>query len=141
MILFADIAQNDDGKYERILRCQNSNDFEAGDRTGRLPPTLPLDYEAFAACFETAEEGGGQSRLQQARGLVGSDDITPAIAFAHIEELKQAAQQMFDDVSVYEAFAGFDTIEISTDAEAVDALLHAQELFDTMEKGLQNERG
>ena len=140
VILFADIAQNEDGKYERILRCQNSNDFEAGDRTGKLPATLPLDYGAFADCFET-EETGGQSRLQQARQLVGSDDITPAIAFTHIDELRQAAQQMFDDGAVSESFSGFDTIEINTDADAVDALLHAQELFDTMEKGLQNERG
>ena len=137
VILFADISLNEDGKYERVLRCQNSNDWEAGDRTGKLPATLPLDYGAFADCFETAETGG-QSRLQQARQLVGSDDITPAIAFTHIGELREAAHQVFDEKDVYDLFSGFDAVEINTDAEAVDALLHAQELFDGMEKEVTN---
>lgn len=134
-ILFADLEQEDGGKYSRVIRCQNSNDWEAGDRSGLLPRTLPLDYNAFKSCFE----GVSATKLQQARDLVGSDDITPAIAFAHIEELRTAAQQMFDEGAVIDSFSRFEAIEINTDAEAVDALLHAQELFDTMEKGLQNE--
>jgi hypothetical protein len=57
MILYADIEEEVDPETgnpveRRVLRTKPTNSYEAGDRTGRLPDTLPLDYEAFAHAFE-----------------------------------------------------------------------------------------
>jgi hypothetical protein len=55
MILYADIEEerNADGQIveHRVLRTKPSAAYEAGERTGRLPETLPLDYPAFLAAF------------------------------------------------------------------------------------------
>lgn len=54
-ILFADLEHetNADGKVvvRRVLRTKPDKHYEAGDRTGRLPDVLPLDYKAFAEAF------------------------------------------------------------------------------------------
>lgn len=59
MILFCDsVARKaEDGSLavERVIRTKPHPTYEAGDRTGRLPATLPLDFEAFARCFTTNE--------------------------------------------------------------------------------------
>ena len=36
------------------MRTKPTTLFEAGDRTGRLPETIPLDYEAFVHAFNDA---------------------------------------------------------------------------------------
>ena len=57
----------------RVLRTKPHPTYEAGDRTGRLPDVLPLDYSAFVKAFEatpTAEPGTGS---------VAPNDNVPAI--------------------------------------------------------------
>jgi len=39
--------------YNRVLRTKPGATYEAGDRTGRLPETLPLDFVEFAKAFTT----------------------------------------------------------------------------------------
>jgi len=55
MILFVDFEPYTDEEGEaqnrRVIRTKPSTTYEAGDRTGRLPDTLPLDYSAFLASF------------------------------------------------------------------------------------------
>ncbi len=55
VILFCDLepTAGPDGKpaYRRVLRTKPSIAYEAGDRTGRLPEVLDLDFAAFAAAF------------------------------------------------------------------------------------------
>ena len=55
VILFGDLEQtaDADGKpaFRRVLRTKPSTRYEAGDRTGRLPDVLDLDFAAFAAAF------------------------------------------------------------------------------------------
>jgi len=53
LFLFAELEEvyDDTGKiisYDRVVRTQPTTIYEAGDRTGRLPETLPLNYDAFA---------------------------------------------------------------------------------------------
>lgn len=36
---------------ERVIRTKPDPTFEAGDRTGRLPAVLPLNFDAFAAAY------------------------------------------------------------------------------------------
>ena len=59
MIVFADVevAKNSEGQevVSRVLRTKPHINWEAGDRTKRLPPTLPLDYAKFV---EAWTEGG-----------------------------------------------------------------------------------
>jgi hypothetical protein len=58
MILYCDTVARKDaaGKtiVERIIRTKPHPSYEAGDRTGRLPETLPLDYDAFVKAFSSA---------------------------------------------------------------------------------------
>jgi len=55
MILFfdQDIVRADDGKQtiRRVIRTQPSPNYEAGDRTGRLPDVIDLEYRKFVEAF------------------------------------------------------------------------------------------
>jgi len=55
MILFCDleIVRSDEGKQtiRRVIRTQPSPNYEAGDRTGRLPEVIDLDYRKFVEAF------------------------------------------------------------------------------------------
>lgn len=55
MILYCDTVPRKDANgnvtVHRVIRTKPHPTYEAGDRTGRLPETLPLDYAAFAGCF------------------------------------------------------------------------------------------
>jgi hypothetical protein len=56
LIVYCDIEPITDanGKttWERVIRTKPCAYYEAGDRTGKLPDTLPLDYDAFVSVFE-----------------------------------------------------------------------------------------
>ena len=43
-----DPATGQFGGYERVVHTQPTTYYEAKDRTGKLPDTLPLDYDEFA---------------------------------------------------------------------------------------------
>jgi hypothetical protein len=45
------MQQDGTTKRERVLCTKPHTDFDAGDRTGRLPETLPLSWPAFAAAM------------------------------------------------------------------------------------------
>jgi len=55
IILYGDtIVRKDEAGnaiIDRVLRTKPHPTYEAGDRTGKLPEVLPLDYGAFAKCF------------------------------------------------------------------------------------------
>ncbi len=55
MILFCDLetSAGEDGKtvVRRVMRTKPSAQYEAGDRTGRLPEVIDLDYTTFLAAF------------------------------------------------------------------------------------------
>jgi hypothetical protein len=55
IILYCDIEPIlKDGKpdgYRRVMRTKNSPYYEAGDRTGKLPDTIALDFDEFARAF------------------------------------------------------------------------------------------
>jgi hypothetical protein len=56
IILFADIDSHQDAdnveQTTRVLRTKPSHKWEAGDRTNRLPPTIPLAYAEFVKAWE-----------------------------------------------------------------------------------------
>jgi hypothetical protein len=52
MILFVEIE--DAPSPRRVIRTKPHARYEAGDRTGLLPDTLPLDFPAFQAALERA---------------------------------------------------------------------------------------
>ena len=58
IIAFCDLETitGEDGKptYRRVIRTKPSPNYEAGDRTGKLPDPLPLDFNAFKTAFEKA---------------------------------------------------------------------------------------
>lgn len=61
LILFADteMAQGPDGKpmLRRVLRTKPNPAYDAGDRTGRLPDPIPMDFDIFRQEFEKAASG------------------------------------------------------------------------------------
>lgn len=70
MVLFCDleVSEADGGKkaIRRVIRTKPSVYFEAGDRTGRLPETLDLDYGSFIAAFNTAGTPAKQAAAAKA---------------------------------------------------------------------------
>ena len=57
-ILFCDLLSvpGADGKTElrRVIRTKTSESYVSGDRTGKLPDPLPLDFHAFEQAFNNA---------------------------------------------------------------------------------------
>jgi hypothetical protein len=57
MILYGDSVSRKDATgnvfIDRVLRTKPHPTYEAGDRTGRLPDVLPLDYDAFVKAFSS----------------------------------------------------------------------------------------
>ena len=45
---------SDGSRLQRVMHTKPSPDFDAGDRTGRLPAILPLDYTVFTEAFQKA---------------------------------------------------------------------------------------
>jgi len=70
MILFCDTVSRKDERGEavvqRVIRTKPHPTFEAGDRTGRLPETLPLDFATFTACFGAQEAARASSPKKEA---------------------------------------------------------------------------
>lgn len=58
LILYADLHEerdeNDKSHFKRVLRTKPSKYFEAGDRSGLLPPIIDLDYGTFAEAYTSA---------------------------------------------------------------------------------------
>ena len=58
MVLFCDLDVQAGGDGEptvrRVIRTKPSLYYEAGDRTGRLPETLDLDFSSFFEAFNAA---------------------------------------------------------------------------------------
>ena len=56
IILYGEViaTKDKDGNFvtQRVLRTKPHPSYEAGDRTGRLPDTIPLDFGAFSKAFE-----------------------------------------------------------------------------------------
>lgn len=59
IILFIDSEVSKDGSERRLIRTKPSMFFEAGDRSGLLPETLPLDYNELAKYFKVKEKKSG----------------------------------------------------------------------------------
>ena len=61
MILYCDAVPRKDANgvvtIERVMRTKPHPTYEAGDRTGRLPDPLPLDYDAFVKAYTAAAPG------------------------------------------------------------------------------------
>lgn len=76
MILFCDTLSRKDASgnliVERILRTKPHPTYEAGDRTGRLPETLPLNYDAFVKAFTAP------SIAATTAGAAGGTQTSPA---------------------------------------------------------------
>jgi len=58
MILYFDSEEvsDDDGNTQlrRVIRTKATQNYEAGDRTGKLPETIELDYDRFLAAYKIA---------------------------------------------------------------------------------------
>ncbi len=60
MVLYCDqeMTRDADGKphYRRVMRTKPHPNFEAGDRTGRLPEVIDLHFHKFLAAFNAAAD-------------------------------------------------------------------------------------
>ena len=58
MIFYVEIDKN----LKRVIRTQPSKHFEAGDRSGRLPDTLSLNYEAVLDAYYGGNDGDKKAK-------------------------------------------------------------------------------
>ena len=65
LVLFCDTMVTDDGE-QRIIRTKPSENWEAGDRSGKMPPVLPLDYRAFHNAFMAHKDNTVTSKSKEA---------------------------------------------------------------------------
>jgi hypothetical protein len=58
MVLFCDLdvteGEGEKQEIRRVIRTKPSLYYEAGDRTGRLPETLDLDFRSFLDAYSAA---------------------------------------------------------------------------------------
>jgi hypothetical protein len=81
MILFCDleVTKDADGKpaHRRVIRTKPNVNYEAGDRTGRLPEVIELDFARFLQAFNAGTLAPTQPAAQS-----GTEATTPAPAAA-----------------------------------------------------------
>jgi len=75
MVLYCDLEDGEDKTTRRLIRTKPSKYYEAGDRTGRLPETLDLDFRRFLDAYSAAvappkiagrrQDAGGEVNSQQ----------------------------------------------------------------------------
>ena len=74
MVLLCDIetvpGPEDQPTMRRVMRTKPSPYWEAGDRTGGLPETIDLDFDAFTSAFKAAQDASCPA-------MSGSGDSTP----------------------------------------------------------------
>lgn len=74
MILLCDTVSRKDASgnlvIDRIIRTKPHPTYEAGDRTGRLPEVLPLDYDIFLKSFTTTPGTAGTTAPGNGAGAV-----------------------------------------------------------------------
>lgn len=90
IILFCDLEPTigADGKpsYRRVLRTKPSLAYEAGDRTGRLPEVVDLNFAAFAEAFARADTAAGVPRRSSP-----APSLEPAAAAASVDNAPTAS--------------------------------------------------
>jgi len=80
LILYCDLELDSDNEgkpyMRRVVRTKPHTNYEAGDRTGKLPETLPLDFHAFEAAFQIATPAAKPHPLANvpAGGVPGFED-------------------------------------------------------------------
>jgi len=84
LILYCDLeaVADEEGKtsYRRVMRTKPSPHYEAGDRTGRLPETIDLDFSKFTEAFNkpAAAPKAGASRSTSVPGDTRDKKPVPA---------------------------------------------------------------
>ena len=65
MVLYCDIetTAGPDGKARRVMRTKPSIYYEAGDRTGKLPEVIDLDYSKFIEAFTTNSDKTSKEKV------------------------------------------------------------------------------
>ena len=70
-ILYCNLVVVPDGdgtpQAHRVIRTKTSETYVAGDRTGRLPDPMPLDFDTFQAEFDKAAAAHAGSRQAQSK--------------------------------------------------------------------------
>lgn len=68
LILYCDLepqpGENGKPVYQRVIRTKPSPNYEAGDRTGRLPELLSLDFPSFLKAFNEAKAKSAEPKTQ-----------------------------------------------------------------------------
>ena len=75
MILFCDqeVTRGEGGEpvYRRVMRTKPHPNYEAGDRTGRLPAVIDLDFEKFLEAFDAATGKAAPGRAPAGKESAG----------------------------------------------------------------------
>ena len=79
IILYGDCVVRKDASgnvnIERVLRTKPHPTYEAGDRTGRLPESLPFEYDAFVKAFNSQASGQQTGADQKAKSSLPASTL------------------------------------------------------------------
>lgn len=117
IIMYADFETlNENGNIvqRRVLRTRASKEWEAGDRTDLLPPTIPLDYKALS----TALHGGTIIRdLKEIKKATGIKDADQWWAF--VRKILSDNHCPINDEPIHETYARWSQGDIAAIRHAV----------------------
>lgn len=85
MILYIDLRDAGGGKIVREIRAEQSKLYEAGDRTGRLPASMPLSYADFVKAYHA------KIPAAPAKGIATPEGV--AITLADLQSLAAEASK------------------------------------------------
>lgn len=99
IILYAELEEQHDNDgvitgYDRVIRTKPTTIYEAGDRTGRLPGTLPLDYTAFVAAFNKRENENTEPMKTELPDQPNNDNHDPFAESSTPKESKSKAGKL-----------------------------------------------
>ncbi len=107
VILYCDVdtVAGSDGEAateRRIMRTKPTEAYEAGDRTGRLPDVIELDYAKFAEAFERAAPNSGSPALTEPAVTPVASSAAPAEGPSETPPAAEAAKQYATSAQVLE---------------------------------------
>lgn len=124
LVLFVEVKREEQGgnvTHRHVIRTKPRQRYEAGDRTGRLPETIDLNYAAFVKAFEAGANGQQSSATTATTttaGQNGANGKAPNVARAQKGLAKLILLRQYEHLTPAE-LESLETLEKAGDRIAI----------------------